>query len=231
MDARVRTYRNAAQREARDQLIIAHLEYVRRIARHLCHEMPQHVDIENLEAAGMLGLVEAAGRYDSQHTTNFQSYAYPRIRGAMIDELRRNCPVPQHVLSQWQILKELIRAADGTCDVSLLAVQSGLDEQAVESCLKAVRVLNPLATAPELCSIPAETPSAEAAMCRQEQRSRIANAIEELPQRERTVLTLYYLEGLTCQQIGDAIDLSESRVSRILADAELRLRKLIQEPD
>src|SRR5687767_14596293 len=98
MEAGVRTYRDVATREQRERLILEHLEFVRHILGKLAARLPPGVDRQNLEAAGVLGLVEAARHYDPSRGAGFRTYAYPRIRGAILDELRRNCPLPQRML-------------------------------------------------------------------------------------------------------------------------------------
>src|SRR5690349_24935646 len=87
-----------AQQSQRDRLILSHLGLVRHVAGKLLAQLPPGLDAENLEAAGILGLVEAAAHYDPARGTQFNTYAYPRIRGAILDELRRNSPPPQQVL-------------------------------------------------------------------------------------------------------------------------------------
>jgi RNA polymerase sigma factor FliA len=101
MEAIARAYRQVADRNSRDQLIVDHLDFVRHVLGRIVAGLPKGIDFENLEAAGVLGLVEAAGQYDPAREVPFKTYAFPRVRGAIFDELRRNCPLPQQMLQRW----------------------------------------------------------------------------------------------------------------------------------
>jgi RNA polymerase sigma factor for flagellar operon FliA len=85
-------YNQQSVQNQRQQLILTHLSLVRHIIGRLKAKFPRGMDLENLEAAGVLGLVEAANRFDPQRGIRFETFAYLRIRGAVFDELRRNCP-------------------------------------------------------------------------------------------------------------------------------------------
>ena len=92
MEATARNYQQVSQQSEREQRILDHLEYVRHVVGRLVAGLPFGTDVDNLMSAGTLGLVEAANSYDSSRGVVFTTFAYPRIRGAIIDELRRNCP-------------------------------------------------------------------------------------------------------------------------------------------
>src|SRR5438876_11670053 len=98
MQAGAQTYQEHAVKAQRDRLILDHLPLVRHAIGRLVGRLPTGVDTENLESAGILGLVEAAHRYDAERGVKFETFAYPRIRGAMVDELRRSSCLPQQVL-------------------------------------------------------------------------------------------------------------------------------------
>src|SRR5207248_8921583 len=94
--------RNAtAPDKRRDELVLAHLPMVRHIIGKLVGHLPAGVDVENLESAGALGLIEAATNFDHDPGNQFKTYAYIRIRGAVLDELRRNCPCPSMCWKRW----------------------------------------------------------------------------------------------------------------------------------
>ena len=87
-------------RVRRDELIVSHLPLVKHVIGRMIGELPPGIDVDNLESAGVLGLVESAGKYDPNRNTQFKTYAYMRIRGSILDELRRNSPLPQHMLER-----------------------------------------------------------------------------------------------------------------------------------
>src|SRR5437764_11345802 len=98
MQAGAQTYHDQAARARRDRLILDHLPLVRHAIGRLVGRLPAGVDAENLESAGVLGLVEAATRFDADRGVKFETFAYLRIRGAVVDELRRSSCLPQQVL-------------------------------------------------------------------------------------------------------------------------------------
>lgn len=231
MDAAVRTYQNVNQKALRDQLVVDHLEYVRQVLGRMLAGLPQFVDIENLEAAGILGLVEAASQFDPQRGVVFRTFAYHRIRGAILDELRRNCPLPQDVLQRWAALRAAWERLGENATPATVAAACGLTEEEVENCMATVRLTQPEAWHDELSewkrggrdlSDPVDSLNDE------EERRLLADAIEQLPERLRIVLSLYYTEELRLQEIGEVLGLSESRVSRLLARAELQLKNILE---
>ena len=227
MDAGLRTYREQAERNVRDQLIMDHLSYVKNVLGRLVVELPDGIDVDNLESAGILGLVEAAGRFDSDRGVQFKTFAYTRIRGAILDELRRNCPLPQSILRQWSLIRDAWKELTEANSESL-AKATGLSVRQVEETLAAIRFTRPEVWREDLQvknSCRGELGSVE----HQDQQQRLAEAIEQLSEQSRVVVTLYHLEQMTLKEIGIVIGRSESRVSRILAAAELELRGRLQE--
>ncbi len=226
----VRAYHQVCKADLRDQLILDHLSFVRHILGRMLGGLPEHVDSENLESAGILGLVEAAGQYDPGRGVAFTTFAYRRIKGAIVDELRRNCPLPQKMLQQWS----LIRTKSVTLELPLtsekLADATGLTIDQVEECMAAMRLTRPENWTEELYEIP--NPSernveAEAVSTRLEQREILIEAIAQLPDNMRNAIAMYHYEDMRMKEIGEVMELSESRVSRLLAEAELRLKTTV----
>ena len=91
----------------RDQLVVDNLPFVRHILSKLLNQLPRGVDAENLESAGVLGLIEAASQFDASRKVEFRTFAYQRIRGAILDELRRNCPLSQQMLQRLSTLRQI----------------------------------------------------------------------------------------------------------------------------
>lgn len=234
MDAAVRAYQSTTQKELRDQLVLEHLDYVRHLLGRMLTTLPLFVDADNLEAAGVLGLVEAAGQFDPRRGVEFKTFAYHRIRGAILDELRRNCPLPQHVLQQWSEIRSAWEKLGDRATPAALAEACGVSEGDVEACLEAIRLAQPEEWRDELsawnrggCDQTAPDRELDDA----EQQRVLADAIERLPERLRIVLSLYYLEDLRLKEIGEVLGVTESRVSRLLARAQMELRSILERDD
>jgi RNA polymerase sigma factor FliA len=231
LETAVKAYRRVCQADQRDQLIIDHLPYVRHILGRMLTALPDYVDNDNLESAGTLGLVEAAGQFDPARGVAFTTFAFQRIRGAILDELRRNCPVPQQMLQQWAFIREKSQGLQLPLTSESLASATGLTVAEVEHCLAAMRLTRPESWTDELGSIPNPTDRdglAEERVLRREQREILADAIEELPRKMRIAVTLYYMEELRMKEIGEVMNISESRVSRLIAAAELQLKTIVR---
>jgi RNA polymerase sigma factor for flagellar operon FliA len=216
-------YRRVATGHHRDTLILEHMWLVRHVVGRLRGRLPQGVDVENLEAAGVLGLVEAAQKYDAERGVRFDTYAYGRVRGAILDELRRNCPLPQHVLERVARLRQAMRTLHSGASIESLAAEAGLSLDEATDCLTAMRLTRTLSLDRNDAALGDEAMDVGSAPEREvveaERKRMLAEAIERLPERERLVLTLYYMEELRLREIAEVLGLSESRVSRLLSAA------------
>lgn len=231
MEAGLHTYRQISARDERDRLILEHLEDVRHILGRLAARLPGDVDRQNLESAGVLGLVEAAGQFDPTRGVEFGAFARMRIRGAILDEMRRNCPLPQRMLKRLAKVKQAYLRLDPPASTQAVAHITGLSATEVEECLEAASLTRAEPWNDDLTSELAARSSEDRpadAIEFNEAKARVADAIEQLPERERLVVTLYYLEDLRLKEIGTLLGLSESRISRLLTRAENRLRQLVR---
>lgn len=224
-------YETASLHHQRDELIVSHLEYVRHILGRVIANLPDGIDIENLESAGVMGLVEAAQQYDFSRGVAFKTFSYSRIRGAIIDELRRNCPLPQQVLQQVAKIRSAIERLEPPATPEIIASETKMTVSEVENCLQAMRLTRPgvwdeYAVSQHHRQQTDDTP--EASLELDEAKQVLAECIEKLPDQERIVVTLYYMEDLRLKEIGRVLNLSESRVSRVLTKAEFRLRQLVR---
>ena len=232
-----------ARLETRDELVMQNVALVKSLAQRLAQRLPSQVQVEDLVSAGVLGLIEAAGRYKSSLGVPFQAFARRRIHGAMLDALRDLDWAPRS-------LRRLRRDVDGAVaserarlgrepEESEIASALGMTVAQYERALEQLRTLE-LAAARELdaptadgtpllefCVDPGE--SAVQTIERQELRSHLAKAIGELPERERQILALYYEEELTLAEIGEVIGVCESRVCQLRGLAVTRLRTLLRE--
>lgn len=231
MEAGLEAYRQTAARDERERLILDHLEEVRHILGRIAVRLPGDVDRQNLESAGVLGLVEAANQYDSSRGVEFGAFARLRIRGAILDELRRNCPLPQRILKRMSLVKQASLRLDPPVTTAAVSQLTGLSPEEVEECRKASTLIRQEQWTQDierqLVDKSAAARDGAASVARDEDRTALADGIEQLPERERLVLTLYYLEDLRLREIADVLKLSESRVSRLLTRAEAQLRGLV----
>jgi RNA polymerase sigma factor for flagellar operon FliA len=192
--------------------------------------LPYGTDLENLEAAGTLGLVEAANRFEPERGIHFKTFAYTRIRGAIFDELRRNCPLPQDLLERIAQVRQAIQSMPPPFRVELLAQRTGFSEDDINECLTAMRMTRVVSW--DDIAEPTEGANAEqspAIRLEHAERTRLmAEAIKTLPDAERLAITLYYLEDLRLKEIGVVLNLSESRVCRLLKSAEQQIEEYVR---
>lgn len=223
----IQTYQRVADQARRDELIVSHLPLVKHVIGRLIGELPPGIDVENLESAGVLGLVESAGKFDPNRNTQFKTYAYMRIRGSILDELRRNSPLPQHMLERVSLIRKAQRKLPPPVTVEMLVEETGLSTDEVSDALAAERFSRMVSweqTAQPNNMNPMESmapPYAEVE--RWEAVQQLGDAIEQLKPRERLAVTLYYREELRLKEIGEIMQLSPSRISRLLSRAIFEL--------
>ncbi len=220
--------------ERSDELVHQHAPLVKRIAYHLLARLPSSVQLEDLIQAGMIGLLEAAARYDPSRGASFETYAGIRIRGAMVDEVRRGDWVPRSVHRDARRIAEAIQAVehrsgrDATDQDVARELDLPLDKyhaslrDAASGRLFSIDALGEALDAEGQESLASGSPAEQVERARVQQR--IAEAIGQLPEREKLVLALYYDEELNLKEIGLVLSVSESRVSQLHSQALLRLR-------
>ncbi len=222
------------------RVVAEHADLVRKVALHLASRLPDVVQLDDLMQSGMIGLLEAAKRYDGSHGASFSTYAERRIRGAMIDELRRGDWIPRSVHRTAREVAEAIREIEqGTGREARdedVAAWLGMDLSEYHAVLcdlagqKLLSVESLAEDAPDGRWLEGEvnklTP--EDVLVRSDRRTALGEAIASLPEREQLVLALYYNEELNLKEIGAVIDVTESRVSQIRSQALLRLRARLQ---
>jgi len=217
--------------------IVASLPFVEALARRMAASMPHSIDIGDLVQDGVIGLIDAANRFDEDRGIKFETFAERRVRGAMIDALRKDA-WPRGVRRQRRELeaaREALRRELG-CEPSLadLAAKVGSDEKRLSRTIVRINTIestSPLAAAEHAdestlpaALLPSEPERPDHAYERVEVRDRVRSAIESLPWRERKVIGLYYYGEVTMKQIGQEIGVNESRVSQLHARAIRRLR-------
>jgi RNA polymerase sigma factor for flagellar operon FliA len=217
--------------------VVATIPFVEQLARRVAATMPHSIDIGDLVQDGVIGLIDAARRFDESRGIKFETFAERRIRGAMIDALRKDA-WPRGVRRQRRELeaaREELRRELG-CEPSLadLAAKVGSDEKRLGRTIvriNAIESTSPLANNDNLdestlpqALIPSEPEQPDTAFEREETRERVCAAIASLPPREQKVIGLYYYGEATMKQIGAEIGVNESRVSQLHARAIRRLR-------
>ena len=216
---------------ARNQLIADHADIARRISLKMARRCPDWVTREDIVAAGMLGLTEAASRYDESRTEPVLAFAELRIRGAVLDELRRGDLLPRRVRQSARKVATAIReleAAGETASDARVAMKLGVSLEHYRTRLAnlvAVEVEVLDERSPQLGTTEASGPEAQAA--RHEELTRVKAALAKMEQRDVTILGLHYIEELTFQEISKALGVTPSRVCQLLWRAVDRLRALL----
>ncbi len=222
----------------RDRLLLEHLPTVRYLARRIHERLPQHVELDDLISAGVVGLIDAFSKFDHSKKVQFKSYAQFRIRGAILDSLRTLDWSPRELRRKGRAVEEAIRSVTqrlGRAPVEPeIAKEMDLtlnEFQQLLGDLKGLEIgsLHMERTEDsgdqELAYVPGSPEEDPLFRClKGELKQRLTDAIDELPERERLVLTLYYYEELTMKEIGLTLGVVESRVSQIHSAAVLRLR-------
>ncbi|MGF1739693.1 RNA polymerase sigma factor FliA [Vibrio profundum] len=208
---------------------------VRRIAHHLLGRLPPSVQVEDLIQAGMIGLLEAQKNYDSRKGASFDTYAGIRIRGAMLDDIRRGDWVPRSVHKNNREINQAISILEGELNRdptdSEVAAHMGLSLDQYHSAVKDISSSRLVGIEDLGISDDAISPVDEEehdspfkGVADDSFRTSLIEAIKTLPEREALVLSLYYDEELNLKEIGAVIGVSESRVSQILSQSMQRLR-------
>jgi len=235
--------RSTVSAETRQQMLGEHLGLVYHVARQLCRAKQMDVEIDELVSAGTLGLIEAFNNFDASRGLAFSTFAAPRIRGAMLDELRRQDHVPRSVRRRTRELtsatEQLTRELGKTPDQQQLANRMGIDLttlfrwQSEGDNSRFIPLERTAESSPNGSRIPMEHLIASAEgdlddrLTLGQEVSRLREALLALPEQERNVLTLYYFEELKLHEIAALLGVSESRISQIRAKAIFRLRKAL----
>ncbi len=237
-------FRDQRDLVARAELLDRHLGLVYHAAREIARQVPPEIDLDDLIGAGTLGLVQALEGFDTSRGLAFSTYAMPRIRGAILDDLRRRDWTPRGVRARRRLIQDahtdLMQqfgrtpaaeemAARLEVDLAtywrwqkdvegatLIALDEPLDSGSGETGGAALEVADPAAIEPH------------EALERAEVLESLREALGSLPERDRLVLALYYHEELNLKQIGEVLHVTESRVSQIRTRALARMRERIQ---
>ncbi len=217
-----------------DNIVARHAALVKRIAFHLINRMPDSVQVDDLIQAGMLGLLEAASHFEASQGASFETYAGIRIRGAMIDEIRRLDWTPRSVHRKYRAVTEAIRKIENKKGTDAtdneIAQEMGISLSEYHQILvdsSSARIFSMEAMEDESgdYQMPhsAENSPFES-LSEDEYQQHLADNIKNLPERERLVMSLYYDDELNFREIGQVLEVSESRVCQIHGQALLRIQ-------
>lgn len=237
-----RKYKRDGDNQAKEQLVLAYAPIVKYVAGRISSGLPAHVEEADLISYGLLGLVGAVERFEPERHIKFETFAMTRIKGAIIDELRSMDWVPRSVRAKMRRIEEINAELEnkyqrsptdeeiaGALDISvdefhdaltLISTSSivALDEMwtVSDSSGDTVSLLDTIG------DVKADDPVQS--IDRDEVKDRLADAVSKLPEREKLVVALYYYENLTLREIGEVLNVTESRVSQLHTRAVLRLK-------
>ena len=237
------SYKESGAQDLRDSLIVHYSPLVKYVAGRVAVGLPQNVDQADLVSYGIFGLIDAIEKFDLGRGYKFETYAISRIKGAIIDELRSIDWVPRSVRSKARSLEKAYSKLESqlhrTPTDAELAEEMGISDQQLQTTFSQISFIGLVAldemlggdrggdsmTLGDTIADAGEGPVAAYEV--EEMRQILAQAINDMPEREKIVLTLYYYEGLTLAEIGDVLGVTESRVCQIHTKSVIHLRAKI----
>ena len=227
-------------KQSQAELVENHAALVKRIAYHLIARLPHTVEVDDLIQAGMIGLLDAAQHYDISQGASFDTYAGIRIRGAMLDEIRRNDWAPRSVHRKAREISQTMRtleqelgrnATDSEVAKALGISVEDYHHQLFSSSGHQVFSLETFSDSDESQAQPLTRPLAQPDDETQAKnfQAALAKAIQSLPKRECLMMALYYTEELNLKEIGEVLGVSESRVSQLHSQTIIRLRSKLND--
>ena len=220
--------------QEKEKLVNKFLPKVKIIALHLKARLPQHIGLEELISAGLLGLIEAINKFDPQKQVKLETFVESRIKGAMLDELRKMDWFSREMRRKIKQVEQLLQQEPELSGPELkkyLQEQTGFNEQELDKILLALdnQILISLeAIQPDQIANgdPQEEPIDT--VIRKELIDKIAKLIKELSDKEQLVLSLYYEQELTLKEIAEVLELTEGRISQLKTQALQKLRKKLK---
>lgn len=243
MNCLLKAYEHEAQRGvpmSRDELVVTHLPLVKFIVDRIASSLPPHLDRDDLRSAAVIGLISAAERFDPGRGVQFKTFAEQRIRGTIMDELRAQDWLTRSLRDKFKKLERefsLLEQRLGRNPSSdEVAAAMGLELKEYFRLLEEIHLLSfvslddawhdedgaPFGLLDVLEDKGTESPQSQ--LIARQTVERLAEAIDNLPEKERIVITLYYYEELNLKEIGAVLDLTESRISQLHSQAIIRLR-------
>ena len=235
------TYKATGKPELRQELTLRYLGLVKYVVRKMIKNYPPAIEENDLYHIGTLGLVEALERFNLEYGIKFETYAIPRIKGSIIDELRKLDWIPRSLRNKTNMYKEktveLEQKFSGAYTDTEVSNSLGINEDELNNWKKDMNGLNMLSLDKPVDDsnsqnlydmIEVEEDSyAEHNLEEEEMRKILLEAIQQLPEKTRLAITLYYYEKLTFKEIGQLLNVSESRISQIHSETMTKLKKTI----
>lgn len=225
-------------KQAQSALVQAHAVLVKRIAYHLAGRLPRSVQLDDLMQAGMIGLLEAARNYDDSKGASFETYATIRIRGHILDEVRRNDWIPRSVYKNSRMIAKAVRDIENRLGREAsdkeVAVELGLDMSEYQDMLRDANGAHLYGfddvgvTDDILADKLNSTTEPHTNALRSDMKLHLSGLIAGLPKNEQMVLSLYYEHDLNLKEIGEVLGVSESRVSQIHSLATHRIKARLE---
>ncbi len=233
-------YRKTKDPSLKERLVLEHLGLVKYLAGRLAISAPPTLNQEDLEGYGVIGLLDAIEKYDPKQGTEFKNYAYTRIRGSMLDEIRKQNWIPR---SKWQkfnkmnTIKDYLLQKGKTPDEKTLAAKMKMDRSTVRQLTAEYSTAFPVSldefagseegALVDMISDP-HSPDPLDLVAERDEIKNLVESIKELPERDRIILALYYQEELTLKEIGSILEITESRVCQLHAKALHKLREKLR---
>lgn len=230
----------------RDEIVLEHLPLIRFIVNRIAVRLPSHIDLDDLQSTGVIGLMDAIEKYDPDKNCKFKTYAEFRIKGAILDQLRALDWVPRSVRQKGrrldQAYSEVEQRLGRAASEEEIADSMGLEIGKLHGIIHQVRGISLVniedlrgndpdgdrnGSYTEMLEDP-DSPNPFAALKDVESKQVIADTIGTLPDKERLVVSLYYYEDLNMKEIGNILGITESRVCQIHTKAVLRLRSKLK---
>jgi RNA polymerase sigma factor for flagellar operon FliA len=237
MNAAVHLYQsNCDQLQNRNALVLAHQGMVRRVAIHLRTRVPSFIDLDELIQVGMIGLIEASESYDPVKGIEFDHFAHARVRGAMLDEVRRLSVLPRsavtfnrEVSAAKQNLANQLGRLPSEGEVAQYLGKSMVEYNHEQSQAHSYQTHSIEDVSEEALSVASSAELRPDSILESNQiKELIIDLIEELPEREKLILSLYYVDELNLKEIAAVLEVGESRVSQILTGTIKKLRARLQ---
>ncbi|MFT5218316.1 MAG: RNA polymerase sigma factor for flagellar operon FliA [Planctomycetota bacterium] len=218
---------------ANDQ-IIRYCPLVKRIAYHLLNRLPPSVQIDDLIQAGMVGLLEASRNFDADKGASFETFAGIRIRGSMIDEIRRSDWTPRSVHRKYRSVADAIRKIENETGQdardSDVALQLGISlseyhQILIDSSSSRIYSIESLEEQNQDTEVPSSSEKTpDESLSRNDYQTQLKESISELPDKEQLVMSLYYDDEMNFREIGEILDVTESRICQLHGRALLRIK-------